>query len=392
MTSPSDRPVVLQVLPSLVTGGVERSTVEMAQAIAEAEGVALVASAGGPMVGAVQRVGGRHITLPLHNKDPLVMWRNAARLAALIRAEGVGLVHARSRAPAWSALLACRRTGAHFVTTYHGTYNENLPFKRHYNAVMARGEVVIAASRFIAELIVARHRVYPTRIRVIPRGVDPAVFDPEAISAERVVRLERAWRLPEGASVIMLPGRLTSWKGQSVLIDALAQVRRPDLCVVLVGADQGRRRYAESLIAQATRLGVADRLRLVGQCDDMPAALMLADVVVHASTQAEAFGRVVIEAQAMARPVIAADLGGPVETVQHGRTGWRVPPGDPAALAAALEQVLAMPLLERQVIGSRARANVPTVRAMQDATLEVYEAVLGGDAWTEASALGAPSG
>ena len=129
---------------------------------------------------------------------------------------------------------------------------------------------------------------------------------------------------------------------------------------------------------------MADRLRLVGQCDDMPAALMLADVVVHASTQAEAFGRVVIEAQAMARPVIAADLGGPVETVQHGRTGWRVPPGDPAALAAALEQVLAMPLLERQVIGSRARANVPTVRAMQDATLEVYEAVLGGDAWTEA--------
>lgn len=383
---------MLQVLPSLVTGGVERSTVEMAQAIAEAEGVALVASAGGPMVGAVQRAGGRHITLPLHNKDPLVIWRNAGRLAALIRAEGVNLVHARSRAPAWSAWLACRRTGAHFVTTYHGTYSENLPFKRHYNAVMARGEVVIAASRFIAELIVARHRVYPTRIRVIPRGVDPAVFDPESISAERVVRLERDWRLPEGASVIMLPGRLTGWKGQSVLIDALAQLRRPDVCAVLVGADQGRRRYAEGLMQQAARLGVADRLRLVGQCDDMPAALMLADVVVHASTQAEAFGRVVIEAQAMARPVIAADLGGPVETVQHGRTGWRVPPGDPAALAAALEQVLAMPLLERQMIGSRARANVPTVRAMQDATLEVYEAVLGGDAWTEASALGAPAG
>ena len=150
------------------------------------------------MVGAVQRAGGRHITLPLDRKDPLSLWRNAGRLATLIRAERVNLVHARSRAPAWSAWLACRRTGAHFVTTYHGTYNEDLPFKRRYNSVMARGEVVIAASRFIAELIAARHRVYPTRIRVIPRGVDPAVFDPDTVSAERLVRLERAWRLPEG--------------------------------------------------------------------------------------------------------------------------------------------------------------------------------------------------
>ncbi|HET8996704.1 MAG TPA: glycosyltransferase family 4 protein [Acetobacteraceae bacterium] len=380
MASSSDRPVVLQVLPSLVTGGVERGTVEITQAVAQADGVALVASAGGPMVGAVQRAGGRHITLPLHRKDPLSLWRNAARLAALIRAERVSLVHARSRAPAWSAWLACRRTGAHFVTTYHGTYTETLPLKRQYNAIMARGEVVIAASRFIAELIVARHSVYPTRIRVIPRGVDPNVFNPDSVSAERLVRLERAWRLPEGAPVIMLPGRLTGWKGQGVLIDALAQLERKDVWGVLVGADQGRRRYAMSLMRQAERLGVADRLRLVGQCDDMPAALMLADVVVHASTQAEAFGRVVIEAQAMARPVIAADLGGPVETVQHGVTGWRVPPGDPAALAAAIQHVLTLPPGERQAMGARARAGVPTVQAMQDATLQVYEAVLGGAA------------
>jgi len=375
-----DRPVVLQVLPSLITGGVERGTVEITQAVAQADGVALVASAGGPMVGAVQRAGGRHITLPLDRKDPLSLWRNAARLAALIRAEGVNLVHARSRAPAWSAWLACRRTGVHFVTTYHGAYNEDLPLKRRYNSVMARGEMVIAASRFIAELIVRRHGVYPTRIRVIPRGVDPAVFDPDSVSAERLVRLERSWRLPEGAPVIMLPGRLTGWKGQSVLIDALARLERKDVWCVLVGSDQGRRRYADALMRQATKLGVADRLRLVGQCDDMPAALMLADVVVHASTQPEAFGRVVIEAQAMGRPVIAADLGGPVETVQQGVTGWRVPPGDPAALAAAVAQVLALPPGERQALGARSRAGVPTVRAMQDATLEVYEAVLTGAA------------
>lgn len=378
MASASDRPVVLQVLPSLVTGGVERGTVEMTQAVAEADGVALVASAGGPMVGAVQRSGGRHIVLPLQYKDPLTLWRNAARLAAVIRKERVDIVHARSRAPAWSAWLACRRTGAHFVTTYHGTYTEGLPFKRRYNAVMARGEAVIAASRFIADLIVARHRVDPARIRVIPRGVDPAVFDPDSVSAERLARLERAWRMPEGTPVVLLPGRLTGWKGQGVLIDALARLVRRDVWGVLVGADQGRRHYADALMAQAARLGIAERLRIVGHCDDMPAALQLATVVVHASTQAEAFGRVVIEAQAMARPVIAADLGGPVETVQHGVTGWRVTPGESAALAAAIETVLAMAPAELRAIGARARAGVPTVRAMQDATLEVYEAVLGG--------------
>ena len=154
MPSDSDKPVVLQVLPSLVTGGVERGTIEITQAVAEADGVALVASAGGPLVKAVQRAGGRHIALPLDAKNPFAIWRNAARLEALIRAENVAIVHARSRAPAWSAWLACRRTGAHFVTTYHGVYNEDLPFKRHYNAVMARGEIVIAASRYVAELIV----------------------------------------------------------------------------------------------------------------------------------------------------------------------------------------------------------------------------------------------
>jgi glycosyltransferase involved in cell wall biosynthesis len=372
-------PVVLQVLPSLVTGGVERGTIEIAQAIAQAGGTALVASSGGRLVPAIERAGGRHIALPLHRKDPLSLWRNAARLAAVIREQQVDIVHARSRAPAWSAWLACRRTGAHFVTTYHGTYNENLPLKRRYNAVMAGGEIVIAASRFIAELIVARHNLHPTRIRVIPRGVDPAVFDPDAVSGERIARLLREWRLPDGAPVVLLPGRLTSWKGQAVLIEALARTGRRDVCGVLVGSDQGRRRYAESLLQQAARLGLGERLRLVGPCEDMPAALKIADVVVHASTQAEAFGRVVIEAQAMARPVIAADLGGPVETVRHGETGWRIKPGDPAALAAAIEQVLALPEDERARIGAQARAAVPTVRAMQEATLDVYEGVLTGN-------------
>jgi glycosyltransferase involved in cell wall biosynthesis len=387
MDSRFSNTAVLQVLPSLVTGGVERGTVEITRAIADAGGLALVASAGGRMVAAVQRSGGRHVTLPLDTKNPLAIWRNAALLATVIRGERVAIVHARSRAPAWSAWLACRRTGAHFVTTYHGTYAEDLPFKRHYNAVMAKGERVIAASRFIADRVMTRHGTDPARIRVIPRGVDPAVFDPDTVSGDRIARLERAWRLPEGVPVVLLPGRLTRWKGHAVLIEALAHLTRRDVCCVLVGSDRGRGRYAAQLVRQAETLGVAERLRLAGECDDMPAALMLADVVVHASTAPEAFGRVVIEAQAMGRPLIASDLGGPVETVEDGVTGWRVPPGNAGALAAAIEQVLALPAAARAELGIRARAAVKrgyTVAAMQAATLAVYDELLVGVAATAA--------
>ena len=372
-------PVVLQVLPALNGGGVERGTVEMTAAIARAGGLPLVASAGGRLTPLIERGGGRNIVLPLDTKSPWHIWRNAARLAAVIRAENVDIVHARSRAPAWSASLAARRTGAHFVTTYHGSYNEDLPFKRRYNSVMASGERVIAISRHIASLLEAQHGVPPARIRIIPRGVDPAVFDPDAVGVERLVRLARAWRLPDGHPTIMLPGRLARWKGQGVLLEALARMRRADAVCVLVGGDSGRQRYARQLLDLANRLGVAARVRLVGHCDDMPAALMLSDVVVNASTDPEGFGRVVIEAQAMARPVIATDHGGAAETVEHEVTGLRVPPGDAAALAVALDAVLGLDDARRRELGARARAAVMaryTVAAMQAATIEVYREVL----------------
>lgn len=370
-------PVILQVLPALETGGVERGTVEITQAIVRVEGIALVASAGGRMVPLITHAGGRHVSLPLDSKNPVTIWRNADRLATLIRSERVAIVHARSRAPAWSAWFACQRTGARFVTTYHGAYSENAPFKRHYNAVMARGEIVIAASRFIADLVMRQHGVPENRIRVIPRGVDPAIFDPTRVAPDRLARLARAWRLPDGLSTIVLPGRLTAWKGHTTLLDAMARLDRADVCCVFVGSDQGRARYSGSLRRHAEALGIAERVRMVGECDDMPAAYMLSDVIVHASTDPEAFGRVVIEAQAMARPVIAADLGGPVETVVEGKTGWRIKPGDPDALAAAIAHVLAMTAADRSRLGAEARALVPTVDAMCDATLRVYADLLG---------------
>jgi glycosyltransferase involved in cell wall biosynthesis len=372
------KPVILQVLPSLETGGVERGTVEITEAIARAGWDALVASAGGCMVAEVERAGGRHVALGLTTKNPLSILRNARALARLIARERVSIVHARSRAPGWAAFLAARRTGTHFVTTYHGAYGEDLPLKRRYNAVMAKGELVIVASRFMAGLVERRHGVDPARIRLIPRGIDPEVFHP-AIRRERVAQVRHAWGLPDGAPVVMLPGRLTGWKGQGVLIDAAARLARSDARIVLVGSDQGRTAYSEGLRRRAAALGLADRLHLAGQCDDMQAALLLADVVVHASTEPEAFGRVVIEAQAMGRPIIAADLGGPAETVEDGATGWLVRPGDPEALAAAIDRVLALPEETRRAVGARARAAVLahcTTAAMQAATLGVYREVL----------------
>ncbi|WP_337877131.1 glycosyltransferase family 4 protein [Elioraea sp.] len=379
MSADSLPPAVLQVLPMLETGGVERGTIEVAEALVRAGFRALVASAGGRLVPELAQLGAEHVALPLASKDPWVMWRNAARLAALIRDRRVAIVHARSRAPAWSALLAARRTGARWVTTYHGTYNEGFPLKRRYNAVMASGERVIAISRFIAEHVTARHGTDPARLRIIPRGVDPGRFDPTAVSGERIVRLARAWRLPDDAPVVLLPGRLTRWKGQEVLIEALARMARTDAVAVLAGDDQGRRGYRAGLEALAERLGLGPRVRIVGDCADMPAALMLADVAVSASIEPEAFGRVVVEAQAMGRPVVATAHGGAAETVSPGETGWLVPPGDAAALAAALDHALALDAAARAALGERARAAVLaryTTERMCAATLEVYRELL----------------
>ncbi len=368
-------PAILQVLPALVSGGVERGTIEIAEAIAAAGYRSLVASAGGPMAAELAAVGARHITLPLDTKAPGRIWANAAALAHLVRQEGVAILHARSRAPAWSAWLAARRTGAHFVTTYHGAYNEGFPGKRLYNSVMARGERVIAISRFIAALIESRHGTPPDRIRLIPRGVDPRRFDPARIPPEAVQAQRAAWGATPVQPVILLPGRLTRWKGQGVLVEALA--RLPDAIGVLAGG--GSEAFAEQLRGQADALGLGSRLVMAGHVRALDVALLAADVVVHASTDPEAFGRTVIEAQAMARPVIASDLGGPRETVEEGVTGWRVPAGDAVALATALARVLALPVAERAAVGAAARAAVLrdyTTEAMQRATIGVYRELL----------------
>lgn len=370
-------PAILQVLPALVAGGVERGTVEIAEAQVAAGYRAVVASAGGPMVEALRQVGAEHVTLPLAEKLPWALWRNAGLVARLVRERDIRLLHARSRGPAWSSLLAARRTGARFVTTYHGTYNEGLPGKRLYNSVMARGERVIAISVFIRDLILARHRIDAARLRLIHRGVDTRRFDPDQLPHAAAETLRAAWQIPPAGRVILLPARISRWKGQDVLIRALPHM--PEDVVAVLAGDAGRGGYARSLAALAAEQGVAGRLRLVGHLEPLAPALAAADVVVHASTEPEAFGRSVIEAQAMRRPVIASRLGGPMETVVDGRTGWLAPPGDPAALASLIRAVLEMPPEQRAAVGAAARADVLrrfSVQAMQAATLDVYRELL----------------
>lgn len=383
-TAPEDRrssgrrPAVLQIVPSLVSGGAERGTVEVAAALSAAGWCAYVASSGGPLEGDIARAGATHLTLPLASKNPLVMRRNAAALERAIRRLGIDIVHARSRAPAWSAWSAANAADRHFVTTFHNAYGAGSALKRRYNSVMARGERVIAISEFVAEHAARVYGVGADRLRTIPRGVDLDLFDPQRVGGERIASLARQWRLPEGAPVVMLPGRLTRWKGGLDLIAATAVLGRRDICVVLVGAEQ-RRGFRRELEAATRRHPLAGLFRIVEHCADMPAAYMLADVVVSASRDPEGFGRVVVEAQAMGRPVVATDHGGARETIAPGETGWLAPARDPAALAAAIGAALALAPDERGLLARRARAHIAarfTTEAMCARTIAVYEELL----------------
>lgn len=375
-----ERATVLQILPALgAGGGVERGTIEIARAISDAGGRSLVASAGGAAVHEAARAKAEHFTLPLDSKNPFVMRGNVDRLVRLIREENIDIVHVRSRAPAWSACAAARKTGTAFVTTFHGTYGAGNPLKRKYNSIMTRGDRVIAISSFIAGHIRQIYGVPSSKIRVIPRGVDLDWFDSTKVPATRVATLAHQWRLGDGLPVVMLPGRLTRWKGQTVFLEAIARLGRKDLRCVLVGSDQGRAGYRHQLEEFIEKHDLASVVRIVNHCADMPAAYMLTDVVVSASTDPEAFGRVVPEAQALGRPVVASDHGGVRETVIEGETGWLTPPGDADALAEAIDRVLRLSPAARQSLADKAIANVRenfSKDAMCSKTLDVYNEVL----------------
>lgn len=382
----SRKGTVLQVLPRLVMGGVERGTVDIAAELVASGWNAVVASEGGPMARELLRVGANHVVLPLASKNPFVIRANIDRLTEVIGRLGVDIVHARSRAPAWSAHYASQRAGCRFVTTFHNAYSAGSALKRRYNAVMATGERVIAISRFVGEHVAAVYGVPPERLRVIPRGIDMTRFDPSGVSPERLARLMRAWRLPDGGRTVLLPGRLTRWKGQLVFIEAVARLQRPDVHAVILGS--GDPRYRRALDAAVAACGGDARFRFVDDCADMASAYMLADAVVSASTAPEGFGRVIVEAQAMGRPVVATAHGGAQETILPGQTGWLVPPGDAAALAAALSAALDQDDAARFAMGRHAIAHVRahfSSSLMAARTLAVYDELLPQAATTVAA-------
>jgi glycosyltransferase involved in cell wall biosynthesis len=370
-------------VPRLDTGGAERATIDIAAAL-EREGFrALVASEGGRMVGELKAAGGDWIPMPLDSKSPLALVANARRFETLIRARGVKLVHARSRAPAWSALWAARAERIPFVTTFHGAYSAGSALKRFYNSVMLRGDAVIANSQWTAEHIRSTYSFQPERLVVVPRGVDLDRFDSAHVSVDRVDWLRKSWGIGGDDVVILLPGRITRWKGQLVLVEALAKILRNGgrpVRAVLAGDAQGRDAYLAEVKRNIERNGLADVVAIAGHVEDMPAAFRAADIVVSASTDPEAFGRVAAEASAMERAVIATDHGGARETIIHDVSGMLVSPGDAAALAAALERLLRAGPEARAAMGARGREHIAknfSLARMTADTLALYRELLG---------------
>ena len=376
---------VLQVTPELNAGGVERTTIEMAEAISRAGGLALVASAGGRLEPDLEAAGGELIRLPLHSKNPITVFRNARRLEKLARRRQVQIIHARSRAPGWSALIAARRLKLPFVTTYHGIYNAKSPLKKFYNSVMARGDLVIANSEYTRGVVLKEYKLDPNKVIAIPRGVDVEHFDRDAIDPQKIASMRSGWGLKpiDARFVIVLPARLTRWKGQIVLIDAAKKVEAKlpgSLKIILAGDAQGRKAYIRELEERIADAGLRDTVFIAGHLRHIAIALAASDVAVFPSTDPEAFGRGAIEAQAMRVPVIAANHGGLSETIIDGETGLLVAPSDVDALAGAIERMMAMGPEGRAAMGKRGSGHVRQrygKDALQTATLQVYDRLLG---------------
>ena len=368
---------LLQVTPALDAGGVETLTLEIAGAVASAGARSLVVSHGGVLEAPLARGGGELIRMPVQARDPLSLAANAVRLEGVIRRKGVSLVHVRSRAPAFSAVWAARRTGVPLVGSYHGIYSARSPMKRWYNSIMTRGDAVIVNSAYTRQHVLAQHRPPAGKVELIPEGVDTTMFDPAAVSRERVQRIRQAWGAQDGAAVILVAARLTGWKGHRLIISALASsAARENAQLIFVGGDR-ESPYAVELAEQAARSGV--RVIFAGPSDDMAATFLAADLVAAPSTEPESFGRAVVEAGAMAKVVVASDLGGPAETIVHGVTGFLAPPGDRQAWTAALDMALALTPTARAAIGAAARDRITaffSTERMCEATFALYRRLI----------------
>ena len=374
------KPVVLQVLPELNQGGVELGTIEIATELQKQGIKNFVASAGGRMAYNLERAKVPHFTLPLKTKNPIKLWINYRRLVKIIKENGINIVHARSRAPAWSAYWAAKKTGAKYLTTFHGTYGLGPKgIKKAYNKVMVYGDLVIAISNHIKEHILKNYKCDESKIRLIHRCVNMDNFDVNNISAERMIKLMEDNHLPEDKPIILLIGRLTRWKGQKLLIEALEKIKDKEFFCIFVGDDQGRTYYTEELKEAITQKGMEGRFSFIRHISDVPALMMVSDVVVSASTDPEAFGRIAAEGEAMGRIVVASNIGGSMENLVDGKTGKHFVSGDASSLAEALTWALELSTDEREKIGQNAIEYVKnnfTKEIMCNKTIAVYNELI----------------
>ena len=375
------KPVIVQILPALNRGGVERGTVEVADAIVKNGWKSVVISNGGLLTSQLKRVGATVYEVPVHRKNPF-LWGSARRqIKRILQQEGADIVHVRSRAPAWIALPAANSLGIATVSTVHSKFAPANIFKKIYNGKMLKADRVIAISHFVENEILSHYGKsgVAEKLSVIHRGVDLGMFDPKAVNQQRIIAEADRLGLPDDKSIIMLPARATSWKGHEILIQALAQLSDKDAILMLLGIEDGPPAYAEKLRTIAVRYGLGGRVRIGAGSRDMPAALMLADVVAMPSIKPEPFGRVAIEALAMGRPVVAFRHGGAVESIDEGRTGWLADPLSVDSLAEALQTALSLTPRKRRALAKDARQQMTdqfSKDMMCERTLAVYKSLL----------------
>ena len=376
---------VLQVVPELETGGVEQTTLDVAEAVIAAGGKAYVVSRGGRLAVKLMNMGAQLILMPVHSKNPFEQWQNYFRLKALIRKESIHIVHVRSRAPAFAALGAAKACGVPTVATYAGVYNAKSALKRAYNGIMTKADRIIANSEFTRNHILSTYpRCDATKVIAIPRGINFDQFTPKAVEPARLVALAKAWGLTSDPAQIRFlhAGRLTRWKGQAFLIEVahgLKQSGFTHFTILMAGDEQGRQDYRYALQSKITEYRLEDQVRLVGHCSDMAAAYSLCDFALAPSLDPEAFGRTAVEPQAMERPVLASDHGATSETIIEGVTGWRVAPGDAEVWVQAMIKAMSLTPETREHMGKAGRKNVASqfsLKTMCAATIGVYAALL----------------
>ena len=377
---------VLQVIPKLGYGGAETGCYDIAHFLSENDCGSFLATSGGELLKFVKKDKVKLFRLPVHSKNPLIILFNTLMLALYIIFFKINIIHARSRAPAWSCYFASLITGRTFVTTFHGTYNFKSSLKKFYNSIMLRAKLTIAGSNFIFGHINEHYSEYLNRekkLRVIFRGINIDYFNSKNISVLKQEKLKQEWNLSSSKFTIIMPGRLTYWKGQEKFIESLniliEDFNISNFQAIILGSDQGRKVYSKKLVNLVQRYSLNKKIKFITHCKEMPLAYSLADVVVSASIEPEAFGRVSVEAQSMGKPIIASNIGGSKETIINKKTGFLYKHDDPRELAKILNTVIQLSPDELKSIGNEGRKNITKkfdVETMCQSNLKEYRRLI----------------